>query len=92
MPAATALTQTIVALGGGDGFYMEIIQGTLPATSPATFTSKLQNPQMAGFTANAAGAAATVQSFAVSGSDVVLAFDQTAYASAKFGAVLIGKR
>lgn len=94
MPAATALTSEIVALGGDLGSFMEIVEGTLPATSPATFPSKLSSVVGGLIQCQGTTAAATENALSLASAPgtVSLAFDATAFASAKFTAVLFGKR
>ena len=95
MPAATAVNHSVMSPGADDGNgFFDLVTGVLPASSPATFAHRLSSVVGALFSAQGTAAAATAEAIDVTTTPgiVSIAFDATAFASAKFTCLLFGKR
>lgn len=91
MPAGTNLVSSISALGDLEGGFEEIVSGTLPASSPLTYTSKLASVRGVSFMPDLGSAPLAAPAYQVTGNAVTVHFD-AASVSRAFTLRLVGKR
>jgi hypothetical protein len=92
MPAGTNLKSRFVALGDSDGNFEEILTGTLPASSPLTYTSALRSVEAVVFAGDATAAPLTGNAYQVATGNAVTVHLDSAQFSRAFTLRLVGKR